>query len=525
MPKDYFQSLAKFTISLYNTPNLTYNPKSMLKKLIFPVKREEWLIFGFMIFIVCLINVNFSILRSMRNTLVVADTGGSAAFIPYFELFGTFPASVLLTWALSRLMRVFSLRFIFSSTLFFFLAFFIVFAFWIYPHRVEIHTLLENRLSFLMEFSRFKVVFTHWPDMVFYIMSELWKVALLSVIFWGLLNQNLTLEQAKRFYPPLLLGTSIGPILAGPITVFCTSRFAWKYLALSTQRWQHSLYMLTLCMLLCGMLTFIVFKTLFKKVQTRQSLPKDPVQEKKEPFSSQLLSLSSSLRYLMKSRFLCSLFLLVIAEYVCYALGELIFLETLKSKYPSPSDYCQYMGNLSFWMGILTASSALFLTPHLLQTYRWSRTVLITPILMVVITFAFFFALYLGKLGLFPGSSFLMFAVILGSIHFCIGRAAKYTLFDAIKELAFIPLDQEGQIKGKLIIDGIGSRLGRGTSSLLSIVLFLIMGGPGESAIFAGILAISFALIMIPAGRLIGKELENTSKPPQPDMQNSLREV
>ncbi len=496
--------------------------QTLIKKLIFPIKRNEWAVFAAMLIIVSLININFSILRSMRNTLVVADTGGSAAFIPYFELFGTFPASILLTWGLSRLMRFFSLRFIFSSTLFFFLTFFVVFAFLIYPHRAEIHTLLESKLEFLMGFSRFKVVFTHWPDMVFYIMSELWKVALLSVIFWGFLNQNLSLEEGKRFYPPLLLGTSIGTILSGPITVFCASRFAWRYFPLSPHHWEHTLYLLTVCLLLCGLLTYFIFRTLFKKFQTR--IPSHSEQEshdvkKKEPFSSRLLSLSSSLRYLMKSPFLTSLFLLVIAEYVCYALGELIFLETLKSQYPSPADYCKYMGSLSFWMGIVTAFSALFLTPHLLQTYRWSRTVLITPILMVAITFGFFFALYLGKIGLFPGSSPLVFAVILGSIHFCIGRSAKYTLFDAIKELAFIPLNQEAQIKGKLIIDGIGSRLGRGTSSLLSIVLFLIMGGPGESAIFAGILAITFALIMIPAGRFIGHELEKTNKPSPSDIQ------
>lgn len=122
----------------------------MLKKLIFPVKREEWLVFGLMIFIVCLINVNFSILRSMRNALVVADTGGSAAYIPYFELFGTFPASILLTWTLSRLMRIFSLRSIFSMTMLFFLSFFVIFAFWIYPHREQIHTLWRTSLEFFL---------------------------------------------------------------------------------------------------------------------------------------------------------------------------------------------------------------------------------------------------------------------------------------------------------------------------------------------------------------------------------------
>jgi len=486
----------------------------MLKKLLFPVKREEWVIFACMSFIVCLINVNFSILRSMRNALVVADTGGSAAFIPYFELFGTFPASILLTWGLSRLMRFFSFRSIFSMTMGLFLGFFLIFAFWIYPHREEIHTLLESKFH-LFSLSRFKVVFTHWPDMVFYIMSELWKVALLSVIFWGFLNQNLSLEQAKRFYPPLLLGSSLGTILAGPITVFCTSLFSWNYFPLSSQRWQHSLYLLTLFLLLCGLLTLIAFSGLFKRLKSQKIAPSPEVtadpEPKKEPFSRRLLSLSSSLRFLLKSPYLTALFVIVIAEYVCYALGELIFLEVLKSKYSTPAEYCQYMGNLSFWMGILTAFSALFLTPYLLQTYRWSRTFLITPILMVSITFAFFFVIYCGKLESFAGFSSVTAAVILGSIHFCIGRSAKYTLFDATKELAFIPLDQEAQLKGKLIIDGIGSRLGRGASSLLSIVLFLLMGGAGESALFAGILAIIFAFIMIPAARSIGHEMEKSS--------------
>jgi AAA family ATP:ADP antiporter len=265
-------------------------------------------------------------------------------------------------------------------------------------------------------------------------------------------------------------------------------------------------------------MTLFSFGSLFKRLNfSNAPLPAAPVVEdtesKKEPFSKRLLSLSSSLRYLMKSPYLSALFLIVIAEYVCYALGELIFLETLKSKYPTPAEYCQYMGSLSFWMGIVTAFSALFLTPYILQTYRWSRTALITPIVMVGITFAFFFSIYLGKIGVFPGASPLTFAVILGSLHFIIGRSAKYTLFDAIKELAFIPLNQEGQMKGKLIIDGIGSRMGRGTSSLLSIVLFLLMGGPGESAIFAGILAITFAVIMIPAARFIGFELEKSNAP------------
>jgi AAA family ATP:ADP antiporter len=306
-----------------------------------------------------------------------------------------------------------------------------------------------------------------------------------------------------------MLGSSLGAIFAGPVTVFCSSLFSFHLFPLSSERWQHSLYLLTFFLVLCGIITILSFNLLYKELKKTASVP-EPLQKtsSKTSFSRKLLSLSSSLQYLLKSPYLCALLLIVVAEYVSYALGELIFLETLKELYPAPSDYCKFMGNLTLWTGILTGISALLFTPYILQTYSWGKAALITPILMVIMTFAFFFTVQCGKIGILPGSSPLHFAVMLGSLHFAIGRSAKYTLFDATKELAFIPLSQEAQIKGKLIIDGIGSRLGRGTSSFLSILLFLILGSPGESALFAGILAFAFALISIPASRSIGAQFE-----------------
>lgn len=481
-------------------------------KMIFPIKRQEWILFALMFLVICLINVNFSVLRSMRNAMVVAGKGGSSSFIPYFELFGTFPASILLTWALSRLMRFFSFRFIFVVTMVFFLSFFVLFALVIYPQKEAIQILLEQKVGQFFGLTRFKVIFTHWPDMVFYIMSELWKVALLSVIFWGFINQNLSLDKAKRFYPSLMLGGSTGAILAGPITVVCTSQITWNLFPLSAHRWQHSLTLLTGCLFLCGLLTLFVFGFLFRKLNQSSSFTppsKKPLRKKEKlPFSRQLLSLSSSMRYLLKSPYLCALLLLVVAEYISYALGELIFYETLKSIYPLRSDYCKYMGNLTFWTGITTSFFALVLTPYFLQKYRWIYSAMVAPILMVIMTFVFFFPLYCGRTGLISTQTAASLAVFLGSLHFCVGRSIKYTFFDATKELAFIPLDQEGQVKGKLIIDGMGSRLGRGSSSFLSIVLFLFMGGPTESAIFAGIIAISFAIMCIPATQYLGKEFD-----------------
>lgn len=474
---------------------------------LFTVKREEWRLFGLMFFVVSLININFHILRCMRSALVVGDTGGSAALIPYYELFGTFPMSIAMTWVLSRLMRVFSLRFIFLATSTSFLLFFVAFAFVIYPYRTEIQHLLETQVGILFGLPQLKAAFAHWPDMTFYVMSELWKVALLSVLFWGCMNQHLDIEEAKRFYPPLMLGTSVGMLLAGPLTVFCTSEWGWRLFTLSDQHWQHSLYALTLCLVLCGGLTMMLFGSLFEYLRARTPSPQELLSAK-EPFSRRLLSLSSSLRYMLKSPYLAALLFVVVGEYIAYTLGELIFLETLKAKFPTPADFCKYNGILTSVTSVLTACSALFFTPYLLKKYSWTTCTLIPPILMVVTTVAFFSVIYSGRAGILTPVAFLAAAVPLGSVHFCFGRSLKYTLFDSTKELAFMPLDEEGQVKGKLIIDGIGSRLGRGGSSLLSLSLFTLMGGAGESALFAGILAVTFSLLSIPTAHFIGREFE-----------------
>ena len=462
------------------------------------IKPGEWRLFALMFSVASLVNINFNVLRSMRNALVVADAKGSASFIPYFEFFGTFPAAILLTWGLSRLMRTFSLKHIFALTMAFFLLFFLLFPVAIHPHKEVVRLFLEKSFGP-------SPFFYKWTDLLFYIMAELWKIALLSVLFWGFINQRLPYESAKRLYPPMMLGNSIGALLAGPITVLCASELIYRVAPLASDRWLHSLYALTAALILCGLLTLLLFNSLWGLLGTNSRVDKA---KERVPFTRRLLSLSSSVRYMAQSPYLLAMLFIVVAEYVSYALGELIFLEVLKERFPLPADYCKYLGTLTTWTGLLIAFFAIFLTPFLLRTYRWGYSAMLTPILMVVMTCSFFAAVHFGKTSLLAGPAQLTFIVLLGSLHFCIGRATKYTIFDTTKELAFIPLSEEAQVKGKLVIDGIGSRFGRGSSSLISIGLFHFIGGPSESVIFAGIIAVTFALFMVPAARLVSRDFE-----------------
>ena len=90
-------------------------------------------LFFLMMGVVCFLNVSYVILRSARNALAVADLGGGAQSIPWFELCGTMPGAILMTMGLTWLLNRFSMRKVFFMTLGIFVVFFLSFAWVIYP--------------------------------------------------------------------------------------------------------------------------------------------------------------------------------------------------------------------------------------------------------------------------------------------------------------------------------------------------------------------------------------------------------
>ena len=82
----------------------------------------------------------------------------------------------------------------------------------------------------------------------------------------------------------------------------------------------------------------------------------------------------------------------------------------------------------------------------------------------------------------------LVLTVFFGSLQEVFSRALKYTIFDDTKEMAYIPLSAEQKLKGKSIIDGIGSRLGKSGSSLTMQILLIFFTTPmGTSPYIFGI--------------------------------------
>jgi AAA family ATP:ADP antiporter len=100
----------------------------------------------------------------------------------------------------------------------------------------------------------------------------------------------------------------------------------------------------------------------------------------------------------------------------------------------------------------------------------------------------------------------LAIAVFFGSAQNCLSKAAKYSVFDATKEMAYIPLDHESKLKGKAAIDGVGSRLGKSGGSVIHQSLLMIFETlPRSSPYIAAILG-TMIVFWIGATKSLGRK-------------------
>jgi AAA family ATP:ADP antiporter len=70
--------------------------------------------------------------------------------------------------------------------------------------------------------------------------------------------------------------------------------------------------------------------------------------------------------------------------------------------------------------------------------------------------------------------STLPIVVMLGTVQIVLIKGVKYALFDATKEMAFIPADEQIRSKGKAAVDVVGLRMAKASGSLVQSLLFMI---------------------------------------------------
>jgi len=471
-----------------------------------------------MLIIFFFLSFDYNVLRCIKDTLVITAKDSGPEVIPYIKVWVMFPVSLLFTWIFIRLSNRFSGEKVFYMILGGFLTFFALFAFVLYPHRelFYLHSLADYLSSILPAGCKgFITMMRYWSFTLFYVMAELWGTIIMTLLFWGFANQITKLEEAKRFYGLFGVGINISGIAAGGYSIYITNLA--KYTGKSLDTWGQALFWLNCSVILAGFIAILAFVYLDKILKKHPELSAEPKVKK----STEKFSMRENIRYLLSSRYILSLVAIVVSYNLIINLVEILWKHEVKALHPESAAYNLFMNKVTIWIGILATLASFFIAGNFLRTYGWTKTALITPLILLFTSIAFFGAFFLKdspNLALYlAGVSPLTLSVFFGTMQNCLSRASKYTVFDETKEIVFIPLSYEEKIKGKAAVDGICNRLGKSSGSVIYQFLFLFFSTISASAPYVAVILFSIIGIWILATLNLGKQFnERIREEPTP---------
>lgn len=494
---------------------------SVVRSFLWPIYRSELSKVLPILALLLLISFNYSILLNLKDSILITSSG--AEVIPAIKFGVLLPMAVIMTVIFAKLSNRYSQERVFYIMISIFLVFFAIFAYVLYPLHdvIHPHAFAKKLQASYPSCKWFITIIENWSFSLFYVMSELWGTVVLQVIFWGFANEVTRVDEARRFYSIFSIGGSIAKVFASIFVIFFISSGSILENALNIEQlkevdWQHKFQWIIATIIFCGIITMALFHWINKHVfndSRFETLHK--VQIPKRVKIKQ--SLRESFYHLKNSKYLLCIATLVISYNLSINLVEVVWKDQVKQLYPVTADMMRFMSYVSLSMGILSTLTA-FSMSHLIGRLGWTFTALLTPITMLITSVCFFsFLLFKESLGpiasLFFGATPLAITVFVGAVQNIFCKAAKYSVFDATKEMSFIPLDHDSKLKGKAAIDGIGSRLGKSGGSLIHTGLLMIFHTLSNSSPFVACILLVVIVGWTIAVQSLGQQFQELTSP------------
>lgn len=476
------------------------NTSSSLAQASLP-KRKQLLIIGQFFLIIFV----YHLLKDLKDTLVITSSDAGAQVIPFLKIWVILPFAILASYCFGKIYqkvgRTHTL-YVFVSLL---LGAYLLFAFVLYPLREQLYlaSLAEFLKSILPAGCKgFISMVSFWIYTFFYLAAELWAMMILTILFWGYLNDVTSSDEAKSFYPLCIFVGNCAGILSGQF-----SRYLCHSL-IDTLSWQETLQLMVLIVTACGMGIMVI--TRYLSLDEVVSLA---FRSKK---STSKLTFKQSVLCIVQSRPLLCIATLVVGFGLTSNLIEVVWKETIKEVYPLPQAYNAYVNQLTSMIGVGAVVMSL-LARHIFRVLSWSTVALITPVLLFITSFVFFFCMQMPRDVLSVYSAYinmdgLYLAMTLGSVYYVLALTAKYTIFDMCKEMAFLSIDASERMRAKSVIDSVGSRLGKSGSSCLYQVLLITFGSTMGHISIVGITAVLVIGISIIATLKLGQHMEESKE-------------
>ncbi len=452
----------------------------------YPSERNKVIAMLIMAFLITFV---YEILRPIKTALILTADGSSAKIIPYLRMWLVLPSSFLMTWFISKLSSRFKRNQIFYIVLSLFLVLLFFFTTVLYPYQkiLELECFTEFLSSkSILTMKEPLLIIKYWPRSLFFVLAELWVTAILSILFWGYVNEVTSLSDAKKLYAILLFVGNSAVIFSGLLGQLFSSSFFHSFIPSRALPWDKTVYGTLTFVLILGLCIIFIFSYLDSIV-----IQKRQISESKIKFEITKVFKSSQLIFLT---------FIVIAYNISYNLIEVLWTSKLHECYYDPTQLNSYINRVTFLTGIFSALLALLVCRPAIQKFGWTITALITPIIWLITGLGFLisilsqnFFLY-QMLAAFLDFTPLAFTVFIGATQISLGRASKYTLFDQTKEMVFIPLGPSEQRTGKAWIEGIITWVGKlGAALIYQLFLLLFLEANLVSYIlytFLGLLSI-----------------------------------
>lgn len=493
---------------------------SQWRRYLWPVHHYELKKLIPMLLIFFFISFDYNILRTLKDSLLITAKSSGAEVIPFVKVWAMFPGAILMTLLFTWLSNRMSRERVFYIIISIFLVYFTIFTFILYPIRDLIHPhatadYLEGALP--KGYMGLVAMFRYWTFTLFYVMSELWSSTVLSVLFWGFANQVTRISEAKRFYGLFGVGANFSGIFAGQASVFCCN---WTRnggsLPIGEDPWHQSLILMVSLITISGLVALAIFRWMNKQVLSDKRYY-DPSSQKSEAEVRGKLSFKQSISYLLNSKYLFYIAFIVISYNLVINLTEVLWKHQVKELYPNPNDYTVYMNHIVSIIGLVATVSSLFVAGNAIRKCGWTFTALLTPVILCVTSIGFFGFFFLQQSSfdlpsIFMGFTPLAMVAFFGSAQNILCRGAKYSVFDATKEMAFVPLTSESKLAGKAAIDGICSRLGKSGGSVVHQGFLILFATISASAPYVAAVLFGVIVVWAIAVRQLGKQFNELTK-------------
>lgn len=456
-----------------------YSPfRSRIRNIFWPIHKHELGKFLPMSMLMFAVLFNQNILRILKDSVVIPEI--SAEVTSFAKVYCVTPAALLFVIIYAKMVNTLTFERIYYYLLAFFMSFFVIFAFVLYPyssfwHMDKAH--VDSLMNLYPHVKWYIAIAGNWSLIIFYALAELWPNIFYILLFWQFANEITTTEEAKRFYILFSLFGNSSLIFVGLLMMNLSSEASFvKGLFGDTENKVILVQSSVILLSVGAVASALLVRFVSKNVMTDPSLY---AKAKCERSTEEKLGIVASFKYIARSKYLWLMLICSASFGLSINLVEAVWKAKIKELYSTVNGYAEFSSLYILWTGV-TIMVMTIIGNHIMRNHSWFVAAVISPII-IMITGTMFFVLIVfdnNVLSLFEGAMLmtpLALAVSIGAIQNILSKGTKYSIWDTSMAMLYIPLDNELRTKGKAAVDVVSSKIGKSSSGLIQSLLFTLI--------------------------------------------------